>query len=311
VSVPRIERLAIVGLGLLGGSVALAARRAHIASRVVGIGRRREPLAWAQQHGLIDEASSDVKAVANADWVVLATPVGSMERVLREAAPHLAPGALVTDVGSVKGALADTLPGVLPSGVSYIGAHPMAGSHLRGVEHARADLFDGSVCAVTPLPGDAADAVEKVCAFWSALGCRVVRRDPARHDAEVAWTSHVPHVLAFAFASALSRAPEGAGELAGAGFGDFTRIARSDAELWGDILCANRKALVGPLQDAGDALRRVARCIEAGEPDAIESFLSAARETLAAVENVRSGGEALEASENPEIKAAPNVRRHP
>lgn len=303
-SAPHARRLAIVGLGLLGGSVALAAKRAGLADRVVGIGRRRAPLDWALANGVIDEAGDDASAVAGADWVVLGTPVGSMERVLRDAHAHLRPGCLVTDVGSVKGSLVDSLPGLLPSGVHYIGAHPMAGSHLRGVEHARADLFDGAVCAVTPTPGVDDSDVARAGGFWEALGCRVVLRDPADHDAEVAWTSHVPHVMAFAFARALSRAPSGAGELAGGGFRDFTRIARSDAELWGDILGANRKALVGPLEAAGEALAQLARAIEEGDTDAIEAFLSEARETLAAVENAQSGGA------SPDTTAEPDKGRH-
>jgi prephenate dehydrogenase len=143
-----------------------------------------------------------------------------------------------------------------------------------------------------------------VADFWRSLGCRVVTRDPESHDAEVAWMSHVPHVLAFAFANALARAPEGAGELAGGGFRDFTRIARSDAELWGDILRSNSKALVGPLQQSGEALQRVARAIEDGDIDAIEGFLAEARATLAAVESARSGGG------NPETTATPKQSGH-
>lgn len=299
----RFERLAIVGLGLLGGSVALAARRADLAETIVGAGRRRGPLDWALVNGVIDEAADPMAAVTGADLVVLATPVGTMDRVLRETAGCLRDGALVTDVGSVKSVLADTLPGLLPAGVIFVGAHPMAGSHLRGVEHARADLFDGAVCAVTP-PAGCGDAAERVAGFWRALGCRVVTREPESHDAEVAWMSHVPHVLAFAFAHALERAPRGAGELAGGGFRDFTRIARSDAELWGDILRSNAKALVGPLQECGEALQRVARAIEDGDIDAIEGFLAEARTTLASVENAQSGGG------NPETTATAKKRGH-
>jgi prephenate dehydrogenase len=293
------QRLAVLGLGLLGGSVALAARESGAALSVVGAGRRRAPLEFALERGIVDQAGSVAEMVEGADLVVLATPVGSMASVVREAAPRLAEGALVTDVGSVKVALAETLPGLLPPGIRYVGAHPMAGSHLRGVEHARADLFQGAGCAVTPLPGSDRGAVERVAAFWSALGARVVLRDPEAHDVEVAWTSHLPHVLAFAFSSALRGAPQGAGELAGGGFRDFTRIARSDAELWGDILCANRKALAGPLQECGQALKALASSVEEGDPETIEEFLSDAREKLAALENARSGGD------NPEIKAAP------
>jgi prephenate dehydrogenase len=174
--------------------------------------------------------------------------------------------------------LCETLPGLLPRGVSYVGAHPMAGSHLRGLGHARADLFDGAVCIVTSTP-DAA-AMTKTGEFWRALGARVVHRDPAQHDAEVAWMSHVPHVLAFAFASALEAAPAGAGAVAGAGFRDFTRIAQSDPELWGDILTANRKALAAPLAHAQEALQELARALEANDADDVERRIAAARAAL-------------------------------
>src|SRR5690606_17292264 len=184
------------------------------------------------------------------------------ERLLADAGPALAPGALVTDVGSVKGVLADTLPGLLPPGVHYVGSHPMAGSHEKGPDHARPDLFEGAACVVTPVPGDPPEAVERIEGLWRALGARVVRRDPAGHDREVAWMSHLPHVLAFAFARALAEAPPGARDVAGPGFRDFTRIARSDAELWADILVANAKALAGPLARVARELAEAARVLE-------------------------------------------------
>src|SRR5690606_9959404 len=180
---PRFERLAVLGLGLLGGSLAWAARSRRIAGEVVGCGRRPEPLRRARERGLVDRSeAAPAAAVAGADLVVLACPVGAMERLLVDAGPGLAPGALVTDVGSVKGALADTLPGLLPPGVRYVGSHPMAGSHEKGPDHARADLFEGAVCVVTPVAGDPPEAVERIEGLWRALGARVVRRDPAGHD---------------------------------------------------------------------------------------------------------------------------------
>jgi len=298
------ERIAILGLGLLGGSVALAARRAGIAREIVAAGRRRAPLEDAQRAGVVDRVGGVAEVVRGADLLVLCAPVGAMPRLVETAAPHLAPGAIVTDVGSVKGVLADRLPGLLPEGIVYVGAHPMAGSHRRGVDHARADLFDGACCVVTPGTAAPGDAVERVCAFWQALGARVTRRDPAGHDADVAWVSHAPHVIAFAFAHALASAPPGAGELAGSGFRDFTRIAQSDAEMWSEILHTNRKALSGPLQAFGRSLAELAAAIEAGDADAQEAFLARAHRALTeatarsqpagtadACDDARSGGE--------------------
>ncbi len=277
------QRMAVLGLGLLGGSVAVAARRRGVVGHAVGAARRTAPLERALEAGIVDSIGAPEEAVQGADLVVLACPVGAMEAVLEAVAPGLAPGAIVTDVGSVKGSLADGLPGRLPAGVHYVGSHPMAGSHLKGVGHARPDLFEGAACAVTPTSSSDPAAVERIESFWSALGARVVDRDPTDHDTDVAWTSHAPHVLAFAFALALEKAPVRAGELAGGGFRDFTRIARSDAELWGDILSANRKALSGPLRDCAEALSRLAAAVEAGDTDSIERLLGAARDHLAAM----------------------------
>jgi prephenate dehydrogenase len=278
---PRFERLAVLGLGLLGGSLAWAARERGLAGEVVGCGRRAEPLRRARERGLVDRVALEpAQAVAGADLVVLASPVGAMGRLLAQAAPGLARGALVTDVGSVKALLADTLPGLLPPGATYVGSHPMAGSHEKGPDHARPDLFEGSVCVVTPTPGDPAAAVERVEGLWRAVGARVVRRDPAGHDREVAWMSHVPHVLAFAFARALGEAPAGARDVAGPGFRDFTRIARSDAELWADILVANAKAMAGPLARVASELAEVARELEAEDADALERWIAQARARL-------------------------------
>ncbi len=274
----RFERVAVLGLGLLGGSLAGAVRRRGAARRVAGATRDAEARAAALRRGLCDEVGSYREAVAGADLVVLATPVFAMPQVLREVAGALREGALVTDVGSVKGLLAETLPGLLPEGARYVGSHPMAGSHERGLEHARDDLFEGVACIVSE-GGDSA-AAERVCGFWRALGARVVRRPASLHDAEVAWMSHVPHVLAFAFAGALAGAPEGAAEVAGAGFRDFTRIAQSSPELWGDILTANRKACAAPLQAVAAALAELSRAIESNDAEAVERWIAEARENL-------------------------------
>ena len=275
---PAFERVAVLGLGLLGGSVVLAAKQRGVAARVAGATRRADVLEEALRRGAVDEAGDFESAARGADLVVLAMPIFAMGEVVRRIAPVLGEGALVTDVGSVKAALADTLPGLLPRGVHYVGAHPMAGSHQRGMEHARADLFEGASCVVMETAEPAAR--ERVAGFWRALGARVVLRDPAVHDAEVAWVSHVPHVLAFAFASALEQAPTGAFEVQGAGFRDFTRIAHSDPGLWGDILTGNRKAIAAPLQAVGRALASLSGALEADDAEAVEKIIAAARAAL-------------------------------
>jgi len=280
---PDFQRVALLGLGLLGGSVGLAVRSRGVAACVSGAGRRREVMDRALARGAIDEAGSFEEAVRGAELVVLATPVFAMGEIVRSIAPALAEGAIVTDVGSVKDALFETLPGLLPAGVHYVGSHPMAGSHERGIEHARGDLFEGAPCIVTTR-GDAR-AQQRVCDFWRALGAFVLVRDPAVHDDEVAWMSHVPHVLAFAFARALDRAPAGAHQVAGAGFRDFTRIAQSDPELWGGILTANRKAIAAPLRAVTEALTELGQAIEADDADALERWIATAREALSSIDS--------------------------
>lgn len=272
------ERIAVVGLGLLGGSVALAARERGLADRVAGSARQRSVRTAAVARGAVDEAGDAPEAVAGADLVVLATPVSAMPGLVRRIAPALRDGALVTDVGSVKGFLEDLIPGLLPPGSRFVGSHPMAGSHERGFARARGDLFEGAPCVVTGL-GDS-PAVRRVVEFWSALGARVVLRDSAAHDREVAWTSHVPHVLAFAFARALEDAPAGAREVIGSGFRDFTRIARSDPGLWADILVANRKALAAPLEAVSRSLAGLARAVDSEDIEAVLRWIASARNTL-------------------------------
>lgn len=279
----QFERVAILGLGLLGGSVAAAVKERGLAREVVGAARRQGPLDRALASGIVDSVAKPKEAVIGADLVILGTPVGSMPAVLGDVCAGLAPGTLVTDVGSVKGAVIEMLPGLLPEGVDFIGSHPMAGSHLRGPDHAQADLFVGASCVVTPREGQAEEPVARIEAFWRALGARVIRRTPAAHDEDVAWVSHLPHLVAFAFAESLSAASDDVGELAGGGFRDFTRIAQSDAELWSEILNLNAKALSGPLNHFSASLAKLARALEEGDEESLEQLLGRARRRLSEV----------------------------
>ena len=295
------DTVCVIGLGLLGGSVAAAVRVRGLARQVIGVSRRNENTVLATERGIVDSATTHVaRGVAEADLVILATPVYAMERTLRGAAPHLSAGTLVTDVGSVKAPLVDTLPGLLPTGVRFVGSHPMAGSHATGLEHARADLFEGAACVVTP--GSHPEDAERLSEFWRGLGMRVELRSPERHDEEVAWVSHLPHALAFAFARALEGAPDSSEGLRASGFRDFTRVARSDPEMWADILVTNRKALAAPLQETAAQLAELARCIESGDQDAVSTLLSAGREFLA---DGRVEGGAADA-----VSADPLSRQH-
>ena len=271
-------QIAVVGLGLLGGSVALGTRKRGLTKSIVGATRDPRACEQALSNGSVDVIRPLAEVGLDADLVVLATPVHAMAGVLREIAPALRAGTVVTDVGSVKGPLAETLPGLLPPGTCYVGSHPMAGSHLRGFEFADPDLFEGAACVV--MDADSPEPEARLCAFWQALGGRVVRLDAQAHDARVSWVSHLPHLLAFAFGEALGEAPADVQEVAGPGFRDFTRLARSEPAMWADILSANRKALDGPVQRAIRALSELSRTIEAGDSQALEEGLLRARQNL-------------------------------
>lgn len=293
----QFERVAVFGMGLLGGSVAVAARERRVAGEVVGVTRRQETARAVEAAGLVDRAVLDPsEGVDGADLVVLCNPVFAMPEVLDRCAPALGAGAIVTDVGSVKGPLAESLPGLLPDHACYVGSHPMAGSHHTGFAHARADLFEGAACVVTDAEGTDPSAADRVAAFWRALGSTVYRRDPARHDDEVAWISHAPHAIAFAFAQALGGSPGPASDLRGPGFRDFTRIAAADPEMWTDILVANRKALATPLDATLQSLQALHEAIAAGDAGRVLDLLASARETLS--------GPLGDAEANPAAKSA-------
>ena len=243
----RFDTLVVVGVGLLGGSVALAARQRGIVRRVIGVGRSAARLKQACESRILDEFSTDlVAAAAQADLLIFATPVNLTVAGVREVAAACRPGVLLTDVGSTKGDLCRELSTGLPRAALFIGSHPLAGSEKQGWEHARADLFDGRVCVVTPVESSPPDEVERLTWFWQAIGMSVVEMSPEAHDRALAQTSHVPHVVASALARTL--ADENL-LLASTGFADTTRIAAGDSNVWVPILLDNRDAVLTSLDE--------------------------------------------------------------
>lgn len=229
--------MSIIGVGLLGGSIGLAVRSALSDCEIIGYGHRIETLQRAEQIGAIDRGTLDLKeAVAGCDLVILCTPVGRFHEILREIAGTLQSGAIVTDVGSTKQSVVEDAARLLPSTITFVGSHPMAGSEKRGVEFARADLFQNALCILTPTPQSLPAAVASVAEFWQALGMRTCEMTPAEHDAALAEVSHLPHALAAALVAMQS--PQ-AMRLAGKGFLDTTRIAGGDGGLWRDIFLDN------------------------------------------------------------------------
>jgi prephenate dehydrogenase len=239
-----MNKLAVIGPGLLGGSIALAARQ-HASWRVSIWARRPEAVAELRDRGIGDEASTELAAVADgADLVVLCIPIGAMPSVAECLATVIAPRAIVTDVGSVKARVVEELTPIFRERGRFVGSHPMAGSEQTGITAARADLFGGSVCIVTPHEGADPQAVETVGAFWRTLGCRVRHLHPAEHDETVALISHLPHLLAAALVNSVSAQRPGALDFVGPGFRDTTRVAGGPPPMWTEILASNGPAVL-------------------------------------------------------------------
>ncbi len=281
-----IGRLAIVGVGLLGGSVALAARASGVAREIVGVGRDRQRLEGPLRARMVDRIATDVVAgVDGADCVVLAAPVLAIERLLEAVWDHVPAGALVTDVGSTKRGivtLAERLGARRPLG--FVGSHPMAGSEKSGWQVARADLFHGATVIVTPTDATEPRAIKGVTALWETLGARVSALDPDTHDRTVAAISHLPHVAAWALVDAVGRFEPGALRFAARGFRDTTRVAASDPPMWRDILLANADAVRASVVAFRAALDDLDRLVATGDAAGIEALLArlkTAREGLA------------------------------
>ncbi len=271
-SAPTHDRvLAIMGVGLLGGSVAAAARARGVASRIIGIGRNADRLKSAVDAGIIDAYLTDVRT-GEADWnfVVVGTPVDQIATDVRSIAAVSRPGTIITDVGSVKAPICRDV-GHLPDGqVHFVGSHPMAGSEKRGYEASRADLFVGRVTVVTPNTDTQASAVDSVRRFWESLGSLVVTMNAEAHDRAVATTSHVPHVAAAAVASILK--PEQR-QLAATGFRDTTRIASGDPEIWVPILLGNSAAVLAGLSELTDSLQSFKKALQEGDAERLRDLL--------------------------------------
>ncbi|RZL48628.1 MAG: prephenate dehydrogenase/arogenate dehydrogenase family protein [Variovorax sp.] len=280
------ERLGLIGCGLIGGSFALALRRAQLVRRIVGYSASQAATEHARSRGVVDEAaSSAAAAVAGCDLVLLAVPVAATASTLLAIRDALAPGTLVMDVGSTKGDVVDAARRVLAPHrlADFVPAHPIAGKEVAGVEHAEASLFDGRQVVLTPLDVTAPASVRRAADVWRALGARVVTMTPPAHDSAFAAVSHLPHLLAFAFVNSLAAQPDGPEALAvaGPGFRDFSRIAASNPAIWRDILLANRAQVLAHAKAFRETLLELEALVASGDGPALESAITAARDTRA------------------------------
>lgn len=281
----KFEQLGLIGCGLMGGSFALAMKKAGLVKRVVGYSKSPSTTERARQMGVIDvEAPSALLAVSGADLVLVAVPVSASEATFKAIRHLVNKNTLVMDVGSTKREVIDAARRVLKDQVGvFVPAHPIAGKELSGVEHADPDLYQGRQVILTPIERTFTAQLEKAQQVWAALGCHVKQMSPEAHDAAYAAVSHLPHLIAFALMNAIQGQKQGPEflSLAGPGFRDFTRIAASDPSVWRDILVSNREELLAQSKQFQRALHALETAIMNGDPDALEALIDNASSTRA------------------------------
>jgi prephenate dehydrogenase len=278
---PLFERMVIAGVGLIGGSLGLAARGRSLVGEVVGYGRGEENLQIARDRGAIDRYSrSPEEAADGADLVVLAVPVRSLRPVAERMLPHARQDAVVIDVGSVKGKVVESLSPLVRPPAAFVGCHPVAGTEHSGAANALPDLFDGQLCIVTPTPSTDSRALARVRGLWEQLGMRVESMPPAEHDRLLALVSHLPHVVAYALVTAIERermVERDPLSYSGGGLRDTTRIASSHAEMWRDIFLDNRAEVLRAIGQFSAAVERLRQMIDREESAPLEAELEFAR----------------------------------
>jgi cyclohexadieny/prephenate dehydrogenase len=281
----ELRNISVIGLGLLGGSIALTARQRLPGTRVIGYSHRAPTRAKARNLGIGTEIADDLAvAVRDADLVIVATPIFTFEEYFAQISTLAPDGCIVTDVGSTKVLPHRWAAQKLDKRLHYVGSHPVAGSEQRGVEFARDDLFYQACCVLTVTPGTSRSAVKPLRAFWSALGCSICVMDPVEHDRIVANISHLPHVLA----AGLVNASNGDDlKLAGKGFLDSTRIASGPSTIWTDVLLANRKNIADGIDHVIAELSKLKAAIKGGKRPEIEQLLEAARRKRASLVNYK------------------------
>jgi cyclohexadieny/prephenate dehydrogenase len=279
---PLFGRLALIGTGLIGSSIARAARAQRLVGQIVATARSPATRRRVIELGLADQvADSNAAAVEGADLVIACVPVGQCAEVAREIAPRLRRGAILSDVGSVKAQVVRDMAPYVPAGIHFVPAHPVAGTEYSGPDAGFAELFIGRWCILTPPQGTDADAVERLSAFWSGMGAKVATMSPEHHDLVLAITSHVPHLIAYSIVgtaddlAAVTRSE--VLQYSAGGFRDFTRIAASDPTMWRDIFLANRTGVLEMLGRFNEDVGKLARAIEAGDGETLFGLFSRTR----------------------------------
>lgn len=276
-----LNKLVIVGVGLIGGSFALALKKAGYVRHVVGVGRSEKQLKLALQLKVIDAIETDLKAaLSDADLVLIAAPVGQTENLFKQIAPHLTQGTVVTDAGSTKQNIAALAHKCLANHLTqFVPGHPIAGAEQSGVSAARADLFENKTTVLTPMPENDAKAIDVVSDAWNACGAMVKSMTPQQHDSIFAAVSHLPHLLAFTLVNYIAQRDDAETlfDFAASGFKDSTRIAGSSPEMWRDICVANRNALLKELTSYQRQLARMHELIDRSDASGIEAIFERAK----------------------------------
>lgn len=284
---PLIQRLAVIGVGLIGGSLARILREQGEVGEIIGIGRGEANLRKAVDLGVVDRYSTDpAKGIEGADMVFLATPVRTITGLVELIAPSLAPGCIVTDGGSVKEEIVVECQRLMPPGTFFVGGHPIAGTEHSGVEASFSTLYRGRRCIITPSSVTDEKALEKVVRMWQIAGSDVVLMDAAKHDRVVAAISHLPHMVAYALVNAVGgydRFDESILKYSAGGFRDFTRIASSDPVMWRDIALMNKNSLLEMMDFFSRYLSQLREMIERGDGAALEEFFARSKEQRDAI----------------------------
>jgi prephenate dehydrogenase len=277
----QFQKISILGVGLLGGSIGLAVRRGKLAGEVAGFVRRAANFKDCETAGAVDYATTDLfAAVSNSDLIIFCTPLAQMRALAEQLLPALKRGAIVTDVGSVKAGVVRELESIFANaGAHFVGGHPMAGGEKTGVRAARADLFDHAVCIVTPTKKSNSTAVRKMEFFWKSLGARVLKMDAGEHDLLVSRSSHLPHVVAATLAGLVLNPalPKTQAALCATGFRDTTRIASGSPEMWRDIALTNRKNLSRAVDAFVAELKSFQLALKSGDAKALEKIFATAK----------------------------------
>ena len=279
---PLFKRIALIGFCLIGGSIARAARAQGLASEIVTSARSEKTRARVAELGVVDQVlETNAEAAKDADLVILCIPVGACGPVTQEIAPFLKPGAIVSDVGSVKGAVAREMAPYIPQGVHFVPAHPVAGTEHSGPDSGFAELFINRWCILTPPEGTDPAAVEKLRAFWAGLGARVEIMTPDHHDLVLAITSHLPHLIAYTIVGTADELAQVTSseviKFSAGGFRDFTRIAASDPTMWRDVFLNNKEAVLEMLGTFNEDLSKLTRAIRRNDGEALFEHFSRTR----------------------------------